>query len=120
MEGKQIESSEETAGVDNSTALYLTIAIIVALLVVIFGNTKHGYNPGFIARVFMFFLGSAGGFLGMKVGRAIRDAIIPDFVLTQGATGLIKARLFWAMGPQAIGLFVGMAAGMLIPILIAS
>ena len=57
----------------------------------------------------MFITGSIGGTIGMAIGRIVRDWVRPDFIVTgDGMKGLVKARLFWAIGPQLIGMLVGL------------
>jgi hypothetical protein len=100
--------------------LYLIIAIITCLAVAIFGDSKSINSPlGFFTRMFMFIAGVPFGYLGMTVGKAIRNAIVPDFIMSASTGGLIKARIFWAIGPQAIGLLVGMCIALYIVFKIA-
>lgn len=107
---------EKAPEMDQTTALYLMIAIIVALLGVIFGDYEKlgrdmGYTPGVIGRIFLFFFLVPGGFYDLKAGRWVRDAIMPDFIMTNSVGGIVKAKLFWAFVPQTVGLFAGMALG---------
>ncbi|WP_407246768.1 hypothetical protein [Klebsiella pneumoniae] len=45
----------------------------------------------------------------MTVGAALRQWLMPDAVYTrEGMTGLLKARLFWLVGPQYIGWLAGL------------
>jgi|GEM_PF-3062805 len=53
--------------------------------------------------------------IGWLVGDAIRKFVMPDFILTSGGfSGLLKAKLFWALGPQAIGAGAGLLIGYVI------
>ena len=45
----------------------------------------------------------------MTIGAALRLWLMPDAVYTsEGMTGLLKARLFWLVGPQCIGWLAGL------------
>ena len=43
------------------------------------------------------------------VGNSVRKAITPMFVLTSGVWNLIKVKIFWTFGIQAIAVFIAMA-----------
>ncbi|MDR0867468.1 MAG: hypothetical protein LBP75_03205 [Planctomycetota bacterium] len=58
-------------------------------------------------------LGIPFGVLGYVIGGKVREAIIPDAVFTQGVENLIKAKIFWAIGPQLIGAVIGLGLGSL-------
>ncbi|MCD1655177.1 hypothetical protein K7J14_10745 [Treponema zuelzerae] len=47
------------------------------------------------------------GFIGFLIGEKLRDALHPDFVITSGFMSLLKEKVFWAIGPQVIGGFLG-------------
>lgn len=103
--------------VDPTAILYWTIAVIISLIFILMGDFNElgkdiGYTPGVIGKIILFPFLTVGGFCGLKVGRWIRDALMPDAIFTSGISGIVKAKLFWAFVPQIIGLFGGMCAGM--------
>lgn len=89
---------------------YFAIAFGIALVVVlfnVFGNTgeirSFGQGMGYL------FWMSLGPGVGMAIGAVLRQWLMPDAVYThEGMTGLLKARLFWLVGPQCIGWLVGL------------
>lgn len=103
---------------DPKSALMQTLllyAVISAVLALIYAATYDGIvqrkviiQVTFLVRVGIFIFGTVGGTVGMYIGRVIRDLVHPDFIITSdGMKGLIKARLFWAVGPQLIGMLIG-------------
>jgi uncharacterized protein YecT (DUF1311 family) len=46
--------------------------------------------------------------LGGYIGRLVRDFTQPDFILTRGLGDTFNKKLFWIMGPQCVGAFLGM------------
>ena len=52
--------------------------------------------------------GSIAGSLLALVGDALRRTVRPDFIITNGGLfSLLLTKLFWAVGPQLIGLCIG-------------
>lgn len=117
------EQSSNTA-TDSSLGLYFIVSAVLCLIIVIpmkqFPTSSFHYFPGVIGKIFMFILGVPGGTLGMVLGRKIRDAIQPDAIYYQKTSELVWSRIFWSIGPQSIGLIIGLAIGMLIVAWIAS
>lgn len=60
--------------------------------------------------------GTTGGLLGCIIGNALRKLAIPDMVFGDGMMDLLKARLFWALGPQFAGAFIGALIGSIVPV----
>lgn len=89
---------------------YFAIAFGIALVVVlfnVFGNTgeirSFGQGMGYLFRM------TLGPGAGMTIGAFLRQWLMPDAVYTsEGMTGLLKARLFWLVGPQCIGWLAGL------------
>lgn len=50
-------------------------------------------------------------FGGYSIGNALRKALHPDFVIADGFGGLLKEKIFWKIGPQAIGALIGFGIG---------
>lgn len=67
---------------------------------------------GFFGNLLFFILGSGLGYLGALVGDMLRKFVMPEFVFTSGGFGqLFKTKLFWLIGPQCIGIIVGVFTG---------
>ena len=93
--------------------LYAVIAAAAALFsaCVYDGKVNHRVvvQVSFWVRAGVFIAGTVGGTIGMMLGRFARDLVRPDFIITGGGmSGLVKARLFWALGPQLIGMLAGL------------
>jgi len=70
----------------------------------------HGAHIGFGLRLLGAILAIVPGFIGAMLGDMLRRFVIPDFVLTSGGFfQLLKTKLFWMIGPQLIGMFIGIA-----------
>ncbi|SPW28705.1 Uncharacterised protein [Edwardsiella tarda] len=89
---------------------YFTIAFVISFFVVLFNVFSHtGEIRTFGQGVGYLFWMTLGPGTGMVVGAALRLWLMPDSIYTsEGMTGLLKARLFWSIGPQCIGWFVGL------------
>jgi hypothetical protein len=87
-------------------------ALVIATLGCTFNNSPMVLRAGIFAKLFAVIVGTGLGLLGALIGDAIRRFAQPDFILTNGGmASLIWIRIFWKIGPQAIGLFVGVAIG---------
>ncbi|VXC72762.1 conserved membrane hypothetical protein [Enterobacterales bacterium 8AC] len=89
---------------------YFIIAFTLALTVVlinVFG--KSGEIRSLWHGVEMVFWATLGPGAGMTLGAVLRLWLMPDAIITQGGmSDMMKARLFWLIGPQCIGGFVGL------------
>ncbi|GHS92560.1 hypothetical protein FACS1894139_14310 [Planctomycetales bacterium] len=95
--------------------------VLFVLLTIGILNNEHLSQPVAALGGFAKFLLVAGaavlaipfGTLGYAIGGKVRETIIPDAVFTQGVENLIKAKIFWAIGPQLIGALIGIGVGSL-------
>lgn len=89
---------------------YFVIALSIALFVVLFNVfSSSGVIRGFWQGVGYLFWMTLGPGAGMTVGAVLRQWLMPDAVITGGGMGeMLKARIFWLVGPQCIGWFAGM------------
>lgn len=89
---------------------YFAIALAIALVVVlfnVFGNT--GEIRSFSQGMGYLFWMTLGPGIGMTIGAGLRLWLMPDSIYTTGGMGgLMKARLFWLVGPQCIGWVAGL------------
>ena len=112
--------TEKEQRLSQTTIVYLMVSFIFSLIVSIFTSEMKYEGEiiklGFFVRFFMVLCGTPGAFLGLKAGKAIRDYLMPDmFFTTGGVKEIAKTKIFWAIGPQAIGFFIGYGIGAGIP-----
>lgn len=94
--------------------LYAVFAVIFAFAGAFVYAVPHGKPvPSHGLRLLAGFVAIPTSFLGVWIADALRRFVTPDTIITGGGFfDLLKARLFWALGPQAIGLFVGAGIGL--------
>lgn len=69
-------------------------------------------GAGLLAKIFAGVVGSVFGLAGALLGNAFRNFARPDAVFTNGGVAsLVWIKIFWAIGPQVIGLVIGSAFG---------
>ena len=87
-------------------------AIVMSILMVTFNHSAMVLGAGFFLKVLAAMAGAVLGLVGALIGDAIRRFAQPDAVYTTGGTlHLIWLKLFWLLGPQVIGLIIGVALG---------
>ncbi len=95
-----------------SAITWAVVSLAFAILVVTKNNSAMVLGAGFFAKFFAVIVGTALGTTGAMIGEGIRRFALPDGFFTSGGMGsIIKTKLFWMIGPQAIGAFVGVALG---------
>jgi len=98
--------------VSGSTVGWGIAAFILAIIVCVRNDSAAVLEAGFFAKCFAVILGTAVGLLGAVLGNAIRRFAQPDMVYTNGGFfQLIWIKVFWNIGPQVIGLFIGVFVG---------
>jgi hypothetical protein len=102
--------------------LYIILSIGMGIFSIYAINTKFTYlGLGFISKSLLFILTTTLGYIGSLVGDFLRKIAMPDAIFTRGGfSGMLKAKLFWFIGPQLIGIFVGGILAMYAIIKIAS
>ncbi len=107
------QSPKQFEQMKRALLLYVIVSVIFTLIFAIAAKDtiKSGHKLIYVTfwmRCGLFIFGPIGGTVGMCIGRLLRDWVHPSFIMTSGGmTGLVKAKLFWAIGPQTIGLFIG-------------
>lgn len=92
--------------------IYFFFSGLGALLYVISMKAPPGKPEiGFFFRLITWVVAVGPGVLGAMLGNAIRRWIMPNFVIGGGFFDLLKQRIFWGIGPQAIGMATGLALG---------
>ncbi|QAY94141.1 hypothetical protein CUN63_08575 [Pseudomonas sp. ACM7] len=77
-----------------------------------YNTSSMALGAGWFAKCLAVLVGAFLGWLGALAGDAIRKFAHPDAVYTSGGMlSLIWIKLFWALGPQVIGLGIGVVFG---------
>lgn len=106
MGGAMSESNERNP----MQILYVILCLLLAILCAV-GKYKD-YSPGFFARGGIFILCFIGSYIGALIGDFLRRLALPDSFFTSGGMiDILKTKLFWAIGPQFIGIFIGGIVG---------
>ena len=91
-----------------TTQLLCCFAIFLLLTVMaVFSSSIY---LGFFGYVAMLIVGTTTTTIGVVVGDAIRRFAKPDLVFAADGIDLLRKKVFWLAGPQAIGWFVGYIA----------
>ncbi len=87
-------------------------AVALAIFSVTFNTSAMVLGAGWFAKTIAVLVGSVLGWGGALIGDSIRRFAHPDAVFTNGGIlSLIWIKVFWALGPQLIGLFIGVFSG---------
>lgn len=87
-------------------------ALALSIFIIVFNNSAIVLGAGFFAKCVAVVAGSALGWGGAMIGDAIRRFAHPDAVFTSGGIlQLVWIKIFWALGPQVIGLLIGSLVG---------
>lgn len=90
-----------------------SIAALIGSIVVLTVNTSPMVlGASAEMKILAGILGSTLGLAGAMLGDMLRRFVHPDFWLTGGGFfSLLGIRLFWLLGPQLIGLGIGIVLG---------
>lgn len=98
--------------INPKSLLWLGVAFALTLFAIMVNTSAMVLGASFLAKSFAVLVGTGLGTVGALVGNAIRKFAQPDMVFTRGGIGsLIWLKVFWAIGPQCIGLFSGVFLG---------
>ena len=87
-------------------------SFVLAIIILVVSKSGPIAHAGFFGKLFGFIVAVPCGLIGALIGDAIRRFVIPDAVITTGGFfSLLKEKMFWMVGPQAIGLFIGVFLG---------
>ena len=108
-----VQKQEETPGCSGEIVCWCLLALIISIIV---GAISEPKDAGFWRRTALIVVGIVGGTplgtIGALIGSFLRKIAAPDFIMTsQGMSGLLKERIFWAIGPQSIGMLIGTLLG---------
>ena len=87
------------------------LSIILAFLMLKFNTSAIVLGATFWSKALAFLVASVLGLVGSLLGDAIRRFAAPDMLFTSGMGSLIWQKIFWLIGPQSIGCFVGVGLG---------
>lgn len=81
--------------------------MLLLTIMALFSRTAH---IGFFGYVIMLIAGTLFTTIGVAIGDAFRRFVMPDMLLASGAYDMLLKKIFWLIGPQAIGWFIGLIA----------
>lgn len=83
---------------------YMVICGVLALVAVIYNAFAGKESYGFWGSIAIFVFYTILPAIGAAIGNWLRKIAMPMFIVTSGGMGgLLKAKTFWAVGPQIIG-----------------
>ncbi|GMQ55541.1 hypothetical protein [Halopseudomonas aestusnigri] len=87
-------------------------ALAFAIFIIINNTSPLVTSASLPAKIFAVIVGAALGTGAALVGDALRRAVMPSAVYTQGGFfSLLWIKVFWKVGPQVIGLLIGVFLG---------
>ncbi|WP_124597037.1 hypothetical protein [Burkholderia stagnalis] len=93
------------------TAIWIVVALVVAFFAVTVYLPPHAHLMP-IKLFFLWFAGTLLGYIGVRLGDAVRRIAKPDvLVVSGGVSDALWARICWAIGPQIVGLYLGAVTG---------
>lgn len=91
---------------------WLLISFVFAIFCIAITTSPAVVRMGFFGKMIAVILGAFLGMYGARIGDAFRRFTAPNAIYTTGgASSLFLTKLFWLMGPQLIGMFVGVIIG---------
>lgn len=117
QQGKNPKSSvnkkgSNAGGISPAMVGWGVAAAVLAIMSVSFNSSPMALGAGWFAKCLAILFGTLLGWLGALAGDAIRKFAHPDAVFTSGGIlSLIWIKVFWAVGPQVLGLCVGVFFG---------
>lgn len=97
-------------GFKEQVIFHAAICTAIIALITIVAAFSSNVHLGFFGYIALFIVGSIFTTIGVVIGDVFRRAAMPDAYLTTGFSDSIKKRIFWSVGPQAIGWFIGTIA----------
>lgn len=95
-----------------SVLIWGTIALAISILMVTKNTSAMVLSASFLLKLWAVIVGTALGLAGAMAGDALRRFALPSgFFTTGGMTSILRMRIFWSVGPQAIGMLLGVILG---------
>lgn len=93
------------------TAIWIVVALVVAFFAVAVYLPPHAYLMP-LKFFFLWFAGTSLGYIGVRLGDAVRRIVKPDvLIVSGGVSDAIWARICWGIGPQIVGMYLGAVTG---------
>jgi len=93
-------------------AIWAAVAFIVACILTFNNSSYMVVRAGFFMKMVAILVGTGLGTAGAMLGDALRRFTKPDAFFTSGGMGsILKTKLFWMVGPQLIGMVIGVMLG---------
>ena len=88
---------------------YLIISCMIAILILLVNTfSAKGVSLGFWHGTLALIGWTIAPGIGAIVGDTLRRICMPDSIFTSGGMGsILKAKIFWSIGPQCIGWYIG-------------
>lgn len=112
LEGNTHQRPEGATDLQKSALIWGVAALGLSIFSIVYNTAGMVLSAGILAKLFAGLVGTVTGTLGALIGDAIRKFAKPDMMFTTGGMGsLIWIKLFWMIGPQSVGLFIGTFLG---------
>ena len=96
----------------NSAIIWGIAALVISILLVSSNNSNALIHASIWLKIAAVIVGTPLGMAGALIGDAVRKFAAPDMYFTSGGMGqLIWLKIFWKIGPQSIGLLIGVVLG---------
>ncbi len=114
----ECEEMEKTDSGEGKKIFIGVFGVLSLALSIMFGYYAGSYflsAPGFWTRAILIVIaivaGTPLGVAGATIGDAFRRAACPDQIKEDSFLKALQTNLYWAIGPQLIGMFIGVAVG---------
>ena len=98
--------------VERTMLIWAGLSLALAILMCTVNSSALVLRAGSFLKLIAIVVGAVLGLVGAVLGDAIRKFAQPDAVFTSGGMlQLIWVKVFWRIGPQVIGLVLGVALG---------
>lgn len=87
-------------------------SLVFSITYILISASPSVLGASVMAKIFAVIASTVLALAGALIGDAIRRFARPDAIFTSGGIGsLIWNKVFWMIGPQVVGLFIGAAVG---------
>jgi hypothetical protein len=98
------------AAAKNNFLKSLLICFSIALVFTLLAAFSSAVHVGFFGHLASLISLTLFPTIGVFVGDTFRRFVVPDAYFTTGAIDTFKKKVFWMIGPQCIGWFIGLMA----------
>lgn len=111
VEDADASENEGEAGISTEILIWSATVFIITIFVVWNAGPPTFQPAGFFAKLFAVILGTVFGVGGVVIGDVARKFARPDAFFSSGMVDTIQTKLFWMLGPQLIGMVIGIRVG---------